>query len=264
MKTKLTPNRKLKRSPLKASPLHTAGQSIDEEIGRIHSVEIATYMTTAACMVLLSAFEWYKWITSAPPSPVPITIGASIMVAYCVFKIHQYKKEVKKLKLARDGEKAVGEYLDSFREQGYRVLHDLVVGDYNIDHVIIGTTGIYTIETKTISKFVRGDQRIIYDGNEISINGFKPDRNPIIQAKAQANWVQEFVRDFVGFKVKVKPVVVFPGWYIEGNTKAEVWVLEPKALKSFLQNRHRIIDESNIPIIASNLTRYLRASEKLR
>jgi hypothetical protein len=251
-----------KRSPLKALPLHTAGQSIDEEIHRIQTVEIGSYVAVSACMVFLACFEWYKWLTSAPPSPVTFSIGSAILVSYCVYKIIKFRQEVKTLRLARDGEKAVGEYLDSFREHGYRVLHDLVVGDFNIDHVIIGKTGIYTIETKTISKYKRGAQKIYYDGNEISINGIKPDRNPIIQAKSQAGWIRDFVKEMLNKKVQVKPVIVFPGWFIEGTTKADVWVLEPKGFKGFLSHRKQILDENDIAIIASTLSRYLRTCEE--
>ncbi len=250
-----------KRSPLKALPLHTAGQSIEEEIRRIQTVEIGTYVAVAVCMVLLAMFEWYKWILSVPPSPIAISLASLTVVSFCVIQIIRYKREIKSLRLARDGEKAVGEYLDRFREDGYRVLHDLVVGDFNIDHIIIGKTGIYTIETKTISKMKRGVQNIYYDGDEISFNGVKPDRNPIIQAKAQAAWVRDFIHDFFKKKVRIQPVVVFPGWYIKGTTKAEVWVLEPKALKGFLNRRKPILDETDIPMIASTLSRYLRTRE---
>jgi hypothetical protein len=264
MGNKFTSDRKRKRSPLKALPLHTAGQSIDEEISRIQSVEIGSYVAGIACMTLLSIFEWYRWIRSSPPSPLSITIGSIIVISYCIHKIYRYKKEIKKLRLARDGEKAVGEFLDLFRNEGYRVLHDLVVGDFNIDHILIGKNGIYTIETKTISKFTRGIQKIYYDGNEISVNGVKPDRNPIIQAKAQANWVKEFIQEFYHKDIQIQPVIVFPGWYIEGTTKADVWVLEPKALRGFLSRGRQILDEKDIPMIASNLTRYLRTREEFK
>ena len=222
MGNKFSSNRKRKRSPLKALSLHTAGQSIDEEISRIQSVEIGSYIAGIACMTILSLFEWYRWVRSAPPSPLAIKIGSIIVISYCIYKIYRYKKEVKKLRLARDGEKAVGEFLDSFRNDGYRVLHDLVVGDFNIDHILIGKTGIYTIETKTISKYIRGVQKIFYDGNEISVNGFKPDRDPIIQAKAQANWVKDFIQKFYKKVIPTQPVIVFPGWFVEGTIKADV------------------------------------------
>jgi hypothetical protein len=45
--------------------------------------------------------------------------------------------------MAKDGEKAVGEFLERFREKGYRIFHDIVGGDFNIDHVLIGPSGIY-------------------------------------------------------------------------------------------------------------------------
>ena len=99
---------------------------------------------------------------------------------------------------------------------------------------------------------------------EITVNGVKPDRNPIIQAKAQATWVKEFIQEFYHKDIQIQSVIVFPGWYIVGTTKADAWVLEPKALKGFLKNRRQVMDEKDIPMIASNLTRYLRIREKFK
>ena len=40
-----------------------------------------------------------------------------------------------------------------------------------IDHVIIGPAGIFTIETKTWSKPVRGEARIVFDGEKLTAGG---------------------------------------------------------------------------------------------
>ena len=86
------------------------------------------------------------------------------------------------------------------------MLHDIVGDGFNIDHVLIGPTGVYTIETKTISKPAKGACEISYDGETICVNGLIPDRDPIVQAKAQANWLQNFLKDSTG-KFKVLPIV---------------------------------------------------------
>jgi hypothetical protein len=38
----------------------------------------------------------------------------------------------------REGEKAVGQYLERLRARGYQVLHDIPGENFNIDHVLIG------------------------------------------------------------------------------------------------------------------------------
>ncbi len=200
-----------KRSPLKAPPLRTAGQSIGEEIHRLQTEEIGSYIFSGAFMLVLAAFEWYRWLKHIPPQPILITIVASIIILYCAIRILSYSKKVESLRLGRDGEQAVGEFLDRLRESGYRVFHDIVGGKFNIDHVLIGCSGIYTIETKTVNKYVKGIQKIQYDGESVSINGFVPDRNPISQAKAQAAWLKDLIKELTGRSLQVQPVVLYPG-----------------------------------------------------
>jgi hypothetical protein len=47
------------------------------------------------------------------------------------------------------GEEHVGAILDALAPQGWRVLHDVDTGRGNIDHVVVGPTGVFTVETKS-------------------------------------------------------------------------------------------------------------------
>ena len=47
------------------------------------------------------------------------------------------------------GEEHVGRVLDELRSAGWFALHDVDVGRGNIDHVLVGPAGTYTIETKS-------------------------------------------------------------------------------------------------------------------
>ena len=47
------------------------------------------------------------------------------------------------------GEELVGEALDGLREGGWFALHDVQLDHGNIDHVLVGPAGIFTIETKS-------------------------------------------------------------------------------------------------------------------
>ena len=156
---KFSSNKNQKKSPLKALPLRLAGQSIDEEIHRIQSEEIGVYISVIVLVLAMAAFEWYKYFRDLPPRPVAISLGASIIIIFCLIKVFRYRKSIRSLQLGRDGERAVGEFLERLREKGYRVFHDIVGGDFNIDHLLVGETGIYTIETKTISRPGRGSPK---------------------------------------------------------------------------------------------------------
>lgn len=47
------------------------------------------------------------------------------------------------------GEEHVGELLDQLAGRGWLVIHDATLGRGNVDHIVIGPPGIFTIETKS-------------------------------------------------------------------------------------------------------------------
>ena len=108
------------------------------------------------------------------------------------------RRKIRQLRLARDGERAVGQYLETLRARGYRVLHDLVGNGFNVDHVLIGPTGMFAVETKTYRKPAKGAAEIVYDGERVTIAGRAPERDPVVQGKAQAHWLRDLLRDSTG------------------------------------------------------------------
>ena len=50
---------------------------------------------------------------------------------------------------ARRGEEQVGGLLDELAGCGWRVIHDATLGRGNVDHILIGPAGVFTVETKS-------------------------------------------------------------------------------------------------------------------
>lgn len=256
---KFTKKTSIKRSPILAPPLRDAGQSVDEEIQAVINDKQGTYAFVIALAFVLALMEWLKWFSTIPPQPVAITIFSSAVIGFSWFRIIRLRDRVRMLRQARDGEKAVGQYLEALRERGHRVFHDVLGKDFNIDHVLIGPNGVFTVETKTISKPAKGKCEIDYDGVTVSVNGFRPDRDPISQAKAQAGWLQEFIKESTGRSVKVRPVVLYPGWFITQQPRgASVWVLNPKGFPAFLENEPAALSMEDVKLISYHLSRYVR------
>lgn len=167
--------------------------------------------------------------------------------------------------LGRDGERAVGQYLERLREQGFQVFHDVVGERFNIDHVLIGEKGVFAIETKTFSKPAQGKATICFVDGALQANGRTIDLNPIEQACAAANWLTKTLRESTGRSVKVHPVVLFPGWWVDPlppEQNKRVWVLEPKALAAFLNNANPQLSSEDAKLLAYHLSRYVRQIER--
>ena len=252
-----------KKTPLTDNPLRLPGQSIDKEIQRVIDDEASPYILISLMVIALTALEWWRWYTNIKLSPNIFTTIAVIVVTFSVYKIIKIKKKLNNLRLGKEGEIAVGQYLELFREKGFKVFHDIVGKkgeEFNIDHVLIGSKGIFTIETKTYSKPSKGKANVVFDGDKIFINGQESKSDIVSQAKAESNWLTNKLKALTGKTYKVKPVVVFPGWYTENlaKKKANLWVLNPKGLLTFLSNAPNVLSREEVQCIANNLSRYIR------
>jgi hypothetical protein len=47
------------------------------------------------------------------------------------------------------GEEQVGGLLEALAGSGWRVIHDVTLGHGNVDHILIGPAGVFTVETKS-------------------------------------------------------------------------------------------------------------------
>jgi len=252
------------RSPLDRSPpLRVAGQSLDEEIDRQLDDHAVVPFSLAFFMSTLAGLEWWRYHQDIKPHPVLFSVLAATVIIYAVYKMRRTRKRVRLMRLGRDGERGVAEHLEWLRAHDFVVIHDIPNGDANVDHVLIGPQGIYTIETKTLSKPHRGPCRITVDAGVIRANGMPLDRDPLIQAKAQAGWLRQFLAESQ-FTVPVQPVVVFPGWFVEPFDMKQigVWVLEIKALKSFVINKPALHSREEVKAMASALRSHVRSLTK--
>jgi hypothetical protein len=251
------------RSPLKAKPLRIPGQSVEEEREKLASNVVELWLLESLFVVLFAALEWYRYYMDMKPSPWLFTMFATVVVIFSAWRIRRAIPQLRNLGLARDGERAVGQFLERLREQGYRVFHDVVGDGFNVDHLLIGPAGVFTVETKTWSKPIRGSAKIHFDGECIKVGDRAPERDPVVQAKAQASWVRGLIQESAGKQVFVRPVVVFPGWYISSPAGAlnEMWVLEPKALPAFLQQEPVRLSDADIHLFDYHVSRAIRAKE---
>lgn len=248
------------KDPIRDAPLRDPGESLRRELDDLLMETAFPWFVVAVFAAVAAALEWWRWWTSSPPSPIALTLFALIVAGIAAWKWRHVMAAAKNIKLGLKGERATGQLLQSeLLPLGYHVFHDCCFEDFNVDHVAIGPGGVFAIETKTRSK-PTGDARVTYDGRRVLVNGHAPDRDPVQQAQAGAARVKQVLAEFTGSSVAVRPVVLFPGWFVERQPSGvDTWVLNDKAFVAWIGNEPSRLSPEQIRVLAAGLARYVRS-----
>ena len=133
------------------------------------------------------------------------------------------------------GERAVGEHLETLEQAGFRVFHDVPAENkgrkFNVDHVVVGPTGLFCIETKTRRKGRarpgREDHIVVFDGRQL-VWPWGENRKGLDQASNEAEWLSKWLREMTGLDVKAEPILALPGWYVKSEVKSAFKIFNEK------------------------------------
>jgi hypothetical protein len=235
-------NRKSKIAPFTDNFLRSPGQSVNERIQSV-SEEITINSNLAVILPLFIITSIFVFNFSF----IYLICLIVIMVVFELFfyiKLWKHLNERRSLRLGYDGEVAVGQELNLMMLEGHHVFHDLVaekINKFNIDHIIVGSSGVYAVETKTRSKSRTKKKNesatVIYDGNCIRFPNYS-DTDSLKQARLNAVYLQKWLTRSVGESVNVEPILTIPGWYVERKSAPSgVQVLNPREIKGFLESK---------------------------
>jgi Nuclease-related domain len=118
-----------------------------------------------------------------------------------------------------EGEETVGAILDGLEGEGWYAIHDVCFGRGNIDHILVGPGGIFTIETKS--------QR-----GKISLD--RLDERMLVQAYAEMKTLEAITG------MEVQPLLVFSQAYVIDRVPAKrrgVTILPARMLAWFFSRR---------------------------
>ena len=251
------------KSPIRNLPVRQAGQSLRDRFWDVFFEQCLNYWIVFFMLALVAVVEGIQWLTKAPPAPLLYAVMAGIAGVLALVKSRSAFRQARQLKLGRIGEEAVGQYLEeNLRPEGCQVLHDIPGDSFNVDHVVIGPKGIFCIETKTHSKPARGAGSVTYDGKSVTVNGFTPDRDPIVQAKALSRWLSDLLLESTGRRFAVQPVVLYPGWFVDpAPPGSDVWVLNEKVVPTFIGNARGAMSPEDISLVTFHLKRYVISTD---
>ena len=251
------------RPPFSDLLLRSPGESLRREIQDLND-EITAFITSASIIPLLLTCVYLIWLISegerGSTGNLLFILGIGF-TGYLVWKVLKLIELRKSLRIGLGNEMATGEELNRLMLDGYLVYHDLPGERFNIDHILVGPSGVFAVAWAR-SKGSRGNRmaeaRVTYDGERLVFPS-GTTKQPIDQAKAQAAWLSKWLSNAVGDPVKVSPMVTIPGWYIERKSPDGIPVLNPKQVKTYLDGRKEtVVSESMIKRICHQLEQKCR------
>jgi hypothetical protein len=77
-------------------------------------------------------------------------LGSEVVLLVSMFVISRYVLPlVERRDRGASGEEHVGSLLETLSGGGWQILHDASLGRGNVDHILIGPAGVFTVETKS-------------------------------------------------------------------------------------------------------------------
>lgn len=245
-------------SPLSAGRLREAGHSLrikfeDQQLDAMGYFSSLIFLSVYPLAYIgagaLLGKDFYK------PSLMMVPVLFLLFLAPKIFRLFQ---EARNTRLGLEAEIVCGQELDQLMREGWHVFHDIPAdksgGKFNIDHVLIGPSGVYAVETKGRRKPLTKDGKKQYEA--VYWNGYIEfpqgrDRQTLKQAKRNAQYVSGWLSKACGFKIEAIPVLLFPGWYFENAVKPPFPLGNPKGVISYIKSSpNKFFDEQQCKQIA--------------
>ncbi len=173
-------------------------------------------------------------------------LAAEIALLVSMFVISRYVLPlVERRDRGARGEEHVGELLDDLPARDWQVIHDATLGHGNVDHILIGPAGVFTVETKSHPGPVRVSR--VHGGL-------------FNQAHAQ----RKAIEGVTG--VKVEPLLVYSRAWVDrpAARRKGVRVLPARMLLGYLKRCPRRLSEQEIGQARSSVAQALLEEQARR
>ncbi|MFZ0826696.1 MAG: nuclease-related domain-containing protein [Verrucomicrobiia bacterium] len=189
-----------------AKILGESGRYVSDEAARQKRQIIITVIIIIALLgviggIVLSTLLPLSWLTPVGKAVIVLVaaVGIWILDKWSDQQLNAIEKKKDNYLRGATGEILVGELLTKLPD-GYCVINDLATPNGNLDHVVVGPTGVFVLDTKAWRGVVATDGK-----GELLLNG-KPMDKP---------YVRQFVGRMMGVRDKV--LTLAPGMEVRHN-----------------------------------------------
>ncbi len=257
-----------RRTPLTKSMLRAPGDTLRKEIDELAVDQGAFLALVFAMPFILLSFTLLQ-ILVLDLQKTTWYWGAFItctmtVTAWLLRRIYAIKEKIRRKTLGMEGEIATGEELNQLMLVGCRVFHDIPFEYGNIDHIVVGRSGVFSVETKALSKTNESGSHkatVDFTKNIVRFSNWNW-LIPLDQLKTNSRWLSQHLTKSTGMHVSVNSMLALPGYYIEKRIgKGDVLVFNPTRSETFFVNSRVVFTPEQVQRIAHQIEQLCRNVE---
>ena len=206
--------------------LRGPGESLRKEIARLDEAFLFELLGGIFAVLLapVSAAMLARWLGTGSTGMLFGSITAFVVVTiWSAWRVIRLWWKRQAYHLGWFGERLVAQKLAPLKASGWRVFHDVPFVNngkpFNIDHVVVGTGGLFVIETKTRrmggGRNGETDHEVCFDGQALHWPRYKNDESGLLQAERNAATLGAWIEQEIGMRVPAMPILVIPAWSVK-------------------------------------------------
>lgn len=250
-----------RHSPLGEIVFRSPGQSLIKKIDDLNQdIGLNMALCISVPLVLYASFisllYFYRDVSGTLIVSLLGGIGTAATIKYLLKTLKLLKKR-QLIQIEYESTAVVGQELNRFMLEGYHVYHEIPADRFNIDHLVLGRSGIFAVKTGARPNYKpRKDLQaatVEYNGKMLRFPD--GDDNKIIdQAERQALWLSKWIGNATGEPVAARAIVALPGWLVKRTSADGISVINQEQFSSLFKHiKPRTLPDDMISRIVDQL-----------
>jgi hypothetical protein len=234
---------KNRQSPLGEIVFRSPGQSLIKKIDNLNQdIGLNMALCISVPLVLYASYvshlHFYQDASGALSISLLGGIGTAATIKYLI-KTRKLLKHRRLIQLEYESTIVIGQELNRLVLEGYHIYHEIPADRFNIDHLVVGRSGIFAVKTSARPNYKPGNdlQAATVEYNGKMLNFPDGDNYKIIeQAERQALWLSEWIGEATGEPVAARAIVALPGWIVKRTSADGISVVNREQLSSLFKH----------------------------
>ena len=242
---------------------HVQGESLELRISQLND-KIVEVLLLPMVTFVASIFIWMIYLGFMKVGFISALFMTFLLAVFSIrafFKIREIHRQIENHQKGLDGERYVGLKLERLSSDNTFIFHDINCEKFNIDHIIISTKGIFTIDVKnwTLPDREYNQADYIFKNNELIDSTGELQKDLMYKIESQGNWFEGKIFEWIGKRYPVCRVGIMIGAYVNNVSKdfSKYWIVNDSAFVGLFDKERDKISIQDVLRIKDSLHRFV-------